>query len=199
MAAFNFDATNIQPGGSFEVLPAGEYVVILTSSDMKPTKANDGQYMEIQMEVIDGPHKGATIYDRLNVINNNPKAVEIAQRALSAICHAVGVISFRDTAELHNRPLLAKIKYVDAVIQNGQQIYGAKNEVQRYKAIGAQQPQAAHQQQPIPQAAPAQAQAPWGAQPQAAPAQAPWGAQPQQQAPQQPAQPLAPPWASQAA
>lgn len=203
MASFAFDATNIAPATGAGAIPAGEYPVIIVNTDMKPTRDNTGQYLEVQMEVIDGPQKGAQVYDRLNLVNQNPKAQEMAQRQLSAICHAIGVLTFRDTVELHNRPLLAKLKYVDPVMnEDGSQKYAAKNEVQRYKAIGAQMPAQAPAQfaQQPQQQAPAPA---WGNQQpqQQAPAQAPWAnqAQPQQPVQQAAPAPVQPPWANQAA
>ena len=176
-----FNAELVQPGGSFEVIPAGEYRAILVDSVMESTKSGSGQFLKLSIQIIDGPHSGVVLFDRLNLINSNPKAVEIAQRTLSAICHAVGVMQVQDSAQLHNRPLVIRVAYKEGGEPDGRGgVYGPSNEIKQYKTVSQSAPQAA------PQAAPQQP---------AAPAyQAP--AQPAfQQPPQQQAAPAGvPPW-----
>ncbi len=104
-----FDARKVEPN-SFEALPAGEYQVILTDSNMKTTKSGDGQYLELKMQVMEGQHKGRTLFDRLNLVNKNQMAAQIAQGTLSSICRAVNVLSPNDSAELHNKPLTAVVR-----------------------------------------------------------------------------------------
>jgi hypothetical protein len=38
-------------------------------------------------------------------VNNNPKAVEIAQQTLSAICRATGQLQVSDSEQLHLKPM----------------------------------------------------------------------------------------------
>lgn len=76
---------------------------------MQPTKAGDGQLLWLELEVLDGPHRGRKIWDRLNLANRNQQTVEIAQRQLSAICHAVGQIQVSDSEQLHFRPVLVTL------------------------------------------------------------------------------------------
>lgn len=104
-----FDASKVDPTPKFETLPKGDYPVMIVDSEMKPTKKKDGQYLQLSIEVVDGPYKGRMIFDRLNIVNQNAQAVEIAQRQLSQICHAVGVLAVRDSAELHNKPMIAHV------------------------------------------------------------------------------------------
>ncbi len=47
-----------------------------------------GQFLWLMLDILEGPHKGRRVFDQLNLVNQNPTTVEIAQRALSAICHA---------------------------------------------------------------------------------------------------------------
>lgn len=130
MSQLNFDATQIEPQSSFEPLPSGEYQVMIKESEMKPTRDGTGSYLQITLEVIDGNHKGRLLWDRLNLQNSNAVAVEIAQKQLSAICHAVNVLNVSDSAQLHNIPMIAKVAYRDA--RNG---YDASNDVKAYKKI----------------------------------------------------------------
>ena len=85
-----FDATSIEPAKAFEVLPPGQYPAQIVDSETRVTKDGNGQYLWLEIDMLDGPYKGRKLFDRLNLINANPTTVEIAQRTLSAICHATG-------------------------------------------------------------------------------------------------------------
>lgn len=104
-----FDALTVDPR-SFEPLPAGNYVVVVTKSEEKDTKAKDGQYLELELEVIDGECKGRKVWDRLTLKHANATAVKIAQARLSSLCRACGVLQPKDSTELHNLPVIAKVK-----------------------------------------------------------------------------------------
>ena len=164
-----FDASQVPEQQEFSALPEGQYVVIATASEMKPTKSGTGQFLQFTFEVLDGPQKGRKLWARLNLVNPNQIAVDIAQRELGAICRAVGVIKPSDSAELHNKPMLITVAV---------EIDDRKREsniIKKYESVG---PGAAA-------AAPAASGgAPWGgAAQQAAPAAAPAAA------------PGTPPWA----
>lgn len=105
-----FNAHTVEPNESFDPIPAGEYLCVITASDAKPTKAGTGSYLELEFEVIDGPYKGRKLWDRLNLANPNELAVKIARATLSAICRAVGVMEPKDSCELHDLPLLVKVR-----------------------------------------------------------------------------------------
>lgn len=193
---FNFDARTVDPataGGSS--LPVGDQPVIVESSEVKPTKDNDGGYLQLNLRVIDGPHKGASGPWRLNLYNQSPKAVEIAYRQLSALCHCVGVYQVNDSTQLHNRPFVVVVgpqddpKYTEVkgckdIHGNSPKSAGAAPQQQQAPA-GMPPGMPPGMGQPAPQQAPAQAWAPQ----QPAPAGQPWA----QQGQQQPAQPPQPP------
>lgn len=138
---FNFDANNVDPQQAYDPLPAGEYVAAITESDMVATKSGTGEFLAMTLEVLEGPYQGRKLFDRLNLDNPNPKAVAIAQSTLSAICHAVGVLNVSDSQQLHDRPMLVKVKVKPA---DGQ--YEASNEIKGYKATNGKAPVTARQQ-----------------------------------------------------
>ena len=105
-----FDANAVQPAGTFEAIPAGNYEIIITDSQLKPTKAGTGQYLELKIQILNGPYQNRILWDRLNINNPSEKAVEIARGTLSAICRAVGVMTPKASAELHNKPLSCSVK-----------------------------------------------------------------------------------------
>lgn len=126
-----FDASKVEPTGAFEVLPAGEYSAVITESEMKPTKAGDGNYLQLKLQVTEGRYKNRTLFDRLNLKNKNEQAVTIAKGTLSAICRAVGVMAPKDSSELHMKRLTITVKVRDD--QNG----NPQNEIKGYKPYEA--------------------------------------------------------------
>ena len=111
MANLNgFNAANVEPAVDFEPIPAGKYLAVITASEMKPTKTGSGTFLELTFQVIEGQYKNRMLWSRLNLDNPNAQAVQIAQAELSAICRAVGVITPKDSIELHNLPLLVTVK-----------------------------------------------------------------------------------------
>ena len=106
MARFDtsFDASGIEPATGYDVLPAGKYVVQIVESEMRVTSNGMGQFLWLMLDILEGPYKGRKVFDQLNLVNQNPTTVEIAQRALSAICHATGKLQVTDSEELHLDP-----------------------------------------------------------------------------------------------
>ena len=131
MTKLNFNAEDVEPLGSFEPLPIGEYTVVISASEMKETKNKEGQYLQLVYDVVDdGEYRGRKVFDRLNLVNKNATAQEIAQRALSSICRAVGVMHPKDSDELHDKPFTVKIG-----IRPGNDEYQPTNVVKEYKVL----------------------------------------------------------------
>ena len=139
MASLNFNAAAVEPQQSFEALPAGRFEVIITDSEMKETKAGTGAYLMLTMEVIgDTKHSGRKLWTRLNLVNPNATAVQIAESELSAICHCVGIMEPGDSEELHNIPFT-----VDVVQELNPQSGQMTNRIKGYsQANGAPAPKA---------------------------------------------------------
>lgn len=127
-----FDANTVEPNASYEPLPAGWYKAVFTESEETPTKAQTGSYLKMKLEVIEGEHKGRILFERLNLNNPNQTAVEIAQRTLSGICRAVGVMNPRESSDLHDKPFMVKLAVKPA---EGQ--YSASNDIKEYAATEA--------------------------------------------------------------
>jgi hypothetical protein len=111
MARFDaaFDASGIEPTTAYELLPAGKYSAQIVESEMRVTRNGMGQFLWLILDILDGPHKGRKIFDQLNLVNPNPTTVEIAQRTLSAICHATGKMQVSDSEELHLIPMTIQV------------------------------------------------------------------------------------------
>jgi hypothetical protein len=112
MARFDtsFDATSVEPTTAHELLPAGKYRAQIVESEMRVTKNGMGQFLWLMLDILEGEYKGRKIFDQLNLVNPNPTTVEIAQRTLSAICHATGKMHVSDSEELHLIPMTIQVK-----------------------------------------------------------------------------------------
>lgn len=110
MAHLNgFDANEVEPNTNFDPIPAGKYLAIIVASEIKPTRNGKGEYLQLELDILDGPHKGRKIWDRLVIKHPSEQTVKIARGTLSSICRAVGVMAPRDSAELHNLPLIVSV------------------------------------------------------------------------------------------
>lgn len=149
MASLNFNAMEVAPQTSFTPVPAGVYTVMITDSELKPTKAG-GEMVVWTLQVTDGEHSGRKIFARINNRNPSAEAERIGQSQLSAICRAAGVYQLSDTAQLHGKAVRVKVKI------RKDENYGDSNEVSGYEAAGSVP--ALAQSAPAPAGAP---QMPW--------------------------------------
>lgn len=148
-AGMTFDAPR-----SFEPLPKGEYEAMITDSVIKPTKAGDGHYIELTIQVISGEHSGRRLWERLNVSNPNKAAEEIANKALGELCLAVGVPDMEDTEQLHDQPFIVRVD-IDKKDPTRNRIWG-------YQAIDGLPNVNKAPAKPAAAAAPAKSARPWG-------------------------------------
>lgn len=206
---FNFDARTVQPWVGFELVPAGWAKVAIRKSNLKPNQAQNGDFLELQYEILEGPAKGKVVFDRFNMRNPSVEAVEIGYRKLASVCYCTGVltISAQQQPDFVAGPLHGIPFFVEIGVQKSQRGTDM-NVVTAYKDINGADPGKQGQPQggvmpsappppptmappAPPQAPPAPTQVPYGA---AAPAPQqvpqPQGAWPQ---PGQPQQSYAPP------
>lgn len=137
-----WDATHGETMGTTDALPAGEYVAAIVKSERREAKSGNGNaYINLEFEVLDGQYQGRRFWTMLNLWNHNQTAVEIAQRELNSICHAVGKLRVSDSEQLHNIPMLVKLG-----VRTDD--YGTQNITKGYKPMngGAPQQQAPQQQ-----------------------------------------------------
>lgn len=155
LSAYNFNAEEVEPSSSFDPIPAGWYTAIISASEMKATRDGYGEYLSLTLQVIEGQYENRLVFARLNLKNANDKAVDIARKDLAAICRAVGVMSPQGSEQLHDIPLMIKVKVRAA---SGE--YEASNDIGGYKAAeGANLTPTPKTQTPPPAATPAKK--PW--------------------------------------
>ena len=126
----NYNIHEVEPMGTFEPLPADWYRCVIADTEERETKKQDGSYLMLTIEVIDGKYQGRKIFDRLNLQNKNPVAVDIARRSLASIAKAINVDP-KNSSDLIDIPLMVKVAVRPA--ENG---YDASNDVKGYDADG---------------------------------------------------------------
>lgn len=131
MAAINFDASAVSPDIAFGPIPAGQYIAQIVDSDLKTNRAGTGQYIALQIEILDGEFKGRRVFSNLTISHTNKTAEQIGQAQLSALCRAVGVMQLTDTAQLHGRPIKITVR-----IRKDEK-YGESNEVTGFETAAS--------------------------------------------------------------
>jgi len=171
-----FNVADLPDTGGVVHIPEGQYQAVIVNSELQSTKSGDGQYLAMTVVITAGQYKDTELIERLNIINPNQQAVEIAYKTLARISEAVGMTQTpADSSELHNKPLMIDVKTEKGkpwTDQNGQQREGAdRSVIKKYLPMpqGASQGQAAappfaQQQAQSQQAAPAAQTPPWAAQ-----------------------------------
>lgn len=139
-----FDARNVEPSAPRDAVPAGDYQAILVKSERKLNTKKTGELLALEFQILNGPFQNRKLYANLNIRNASAQSQQIAWAELSALCHAVEVLSPGDTQELHGIPLIVTVK-VDKDSDRGPQ-----NRITGYKHRNAgrptQQPAAVNQQ-----------------------------------------------------
>jgi hypothetical protein len=104
-----FDATTVPERNDFSPIPPGSYTAMITHSELKDTSTG-GQMIVLELDIQEGEFTGRKLFERLNIKNDNPKAVDIAFRTLGEIVKAVGKTTIKDTEELHNKRLYVEVR-----------------------------------------------------------------------------------------
>ena len=192
----SFNANDIEPA-DFSAIPAGDYTALISSSEFRNTKSGDGQYLVLAFQIIDGQRKGRMLWHNLNLFNSNTKAVEIAQKELSAICRATGAMQIDNSEALHDRPMRITVDYIPAGNDKKGVYRDESNRIKKWVSLTAPATPAAAPaapKAPPVAAAPRPASAPPTAaaaapRPAAAPQKAPPPVAPRKKAPAAPVQP----------
>jgi hypothetical protein len=128
--------TEVKVSNGFEPIPAGKYRAQVTETELKQTKAQDGQLLKAKFEILDGEFAGRAIFTNYNLVNKNKQAQEIGLGQLKALATYSGHPNpnmIRNSEELHNRPVVITVKLRPA---KGE--YDASNDIVSYESVGGQ-------------------------------------------------------------
>jgi hypothetical protein len=132
-ASFNPSAPGQEGVGDWTPLPVGDYQAHVKKSEMVATKDNPNHFfLQLDWEILAGESAGKIMTQRLNLVNSNPVAVEIAQKHLKSICDAMAIAGpIGDSVVLHNKPIVISVIHTKPTAN-----YGAGNDIKKYEAIG---------------------------------------------------------------
>lgn len=119
-----FDTESVAAATDFQVIPAGKYPVLIEKAELKPTKANDGLFIELQLQILDGDFKGRKLWDRINIANPSQECVQIGVACLAALGKALGMRVVQNESQLINGVCIAHVK-IDKHDQNAIRTYSA--------------------------------------------------------------------------
>ena len=125
MPTFDIDLSSIDTSttGGFSAYPAGEYRMMISKSEIKDTKSGTGKYVKVEFTHAGDSFRGAKHWENFNIINANPKAVEIAMEQLASLGDACGL--GRDFLKTQgNEALEGKVLIVDLKKQPASPGYG---------------------------------------------------------------------------
>lgn len=131
MPALDFDPNSVPPSEPRETIPEGWYQAVIVKSEEKETKDTRGSYIEMQFQIIAGPHEGHKVYGRYNLNNPSDQAVGIARSDIAAIVKAIGATgAIKSTEQMHDIPMQIKV-----VVRPPKGEYAAQNEIKGYRTI----------------------------------------------------------------
>ena len=128
-------------------LPAGWYLAIIHSAEVKQTKAGNGQYIKVRYDLVGGEYASRVVFGNLNTKNASEKAQEIGRQQLGELMRAIGLPTIQDTDQLVGGVLEIKLSVRD------DPQWGVSNEVKGFRA--------SNHSNPAPAAPKVAANAPW--------------------------------------
>lgn len=98
-------------GGNIVLIPQGQYQATIVKSEMVENKAKTGSFLALTVVITQGDYANTEFTERLNVVNPNETAVQIAYKTLARISEAVGMNRTpADSTELHNKPFMIEVQ-----------------------------------------------------------------------------------------
>ena len=140
-----FDVNNETELPDFELLPPGDYTVMVAHASEETTRNGDGKYVGIELEVVGGVEGGRKLFSNFNIVNPSPKAVEIGRSDFAKFLRACGKPVINTPEEVQGSTLKVTVG-VKKRKDNGEN----QNVVKKYTAVNA--PLTANQKQSLTQA-----------------------------------------------
>lgn len=87
---FDINDDTDRPVG-FEPLPMGRYHVAISDAQLRDTKREDGLYLKVRFDVVEGAYTRRVVFENFNVENPSPEARSIGRAQLMQLLRAIGV------------------------------------------------------------------------------------------------------------
>jgi len=112
------------------VIQAGWYNSTIKTVELKNTKAETGQYLNIMFSLDDN----RSVYTMVNIKNPNAIAQEIGRKKLNQMCKSIGIKSVSNTDVLIGSRLM-----IEVIIKKSEE-YGDRNDIKNVKPASSMQP-----------------------------------------------------------
>ncbi|MGP8337843.1 MAG: hypothetical protein ACT6FC_06385 [Methanosarcinaceae archaeon] len=142
LTGMNLDVNVKENTGEFEVLPAGKYVQVILSDELRDNSKKTGKILEIKWQTIRHPqYDGVVVKEYLNIINASPIAQEISQGTLRRLCTLTSVpYPPAKTELLYGKPILNTIK-IEEFVSNNTSEKLKSNKITAHNEVPSQQPE----------------------------------------------------------
>lgn len=131
--AFAFNARAVEPAQPRDntLVPNNWYRAWIIESDIAPNSKGTGKNMTFTWEIVEGDYAKRRVWDSLSIENPSAEAVKFAEKTLSAICHATGVLDMQNTGQLHGEVCMIKVG-----VEKGKGDFPDKNKIYGYLPDG---------------------------------------------------------------
>ena len=102
------------PENQKPILPAGDYDVVMTKSEIKHNQEKGTKHLYCEFKVLSGEFQNKVIIHRFNLWHAKPDVAQISKGQLSEFGRAVNVLTINDSSELEMKPVRVRINAKDA-------------------------------------------------------------------------------------
>lgn len=124
------------------VIPEGWYKGVFSNLEAKETKKEGAGewYVNLQCNVVEGPHKGSALFEMLFLWADNEKTAQATKRRLNTILEAVELPGMTKVNDLLDKEFMFKVKTQDAREVEDEntgekKTYAARSQISNYKAL----------------------------------------------------------------
>jgi len=128
---FDFNLAGVEPAqNNFELLPPGDYAVMVVETNLKPHK--EGQMLETVCQIIEGDHVNRKLWWNHVVTHSDPEKEPGCKARFRGFVENLGVNpdTLSESQTLHGIPFIANVRVKPA--KDG---YNARNEIGYSKAM----------------------------------------------------------------
>ena len=140
LTGINLDPNVEESGGAYQVLPGGQYKMVITKDNLHDNKKGNGKIWTIGLQVVEGHHTSRTIDDNINLTNPSLICQQIGQGTLKKICNLCGVqYPPADTTGVYGKPMMVSVEETTFIsAKTGKEV--PSNNVKSYSAVTAATP-----------------------------------------------------------
>lgn len=134
MTYIGLDTTQHERSGppSSTPLPAGLYTGVITRTQLKETKKQDGHYLEVEFDITSpGEYSNRKFWDRFNIANKSVEATRIGKEQLSDLAKATGLQMLSEDTDLHGKEVTLILR-----VRPAKDGFEANNECDKYWPVG---------------------------------------------------------------